>query len=137
MRNKLTASLVLLAAAAALATPAGAGLPPGKGLFVPPLTFTCEGVGQITILTPRPDRSANVWEITTGDHTVVKSFQAVFTLLPTGGGAPVDWGTETITYGAKTGLPTRTCTSSTEYPVDEGTAHVDLTLVFALLPTNP
>src|SRR5437773_2213818 len=127
MLRKLIAPLVPFAAVAAIAAaPAGAELPPGNGLFTPPVTFACEGVGDSTVLSPPTGHATSNWTVITGEHTVAKSFTAVFTLLPSGGGTPLYLGTESISYGQKTGLgPDRTCKTSLDVPVAEGLEHID------------
>ena len=119
----LIGAVIALAAAA----PAAAGAPNGSGLET--ATAPCAG-GEITVVLTRSARAATSWNLTTDEHVVVKSFDAVFTLTPAGGGPPTVVGTESRTYGVKAGLgPESVCSFSYGYPVEDGSITVDITIV--------
>ncbi len=102
-------------------TPASAASPPGQGLsdFG---TFTCEGIGDISILAPRAGEAAAGFS-SAGETVVTVSLSGTATL---------DGETFSFSksYGAKAGLESFTCTQHLE---EDGNVS-DLTLVVAVVP---
>jgi hypothetical protein len=111
-------SVALLAVAAA---PASAASPPGQGLFDYG-TFTCEGIGDISILAPRAAEAAAGF--TSAGETVIT--------VSLSGTATVDGETFSFSksYGVKAGLESFTCTQHFE---EDGFVS-DLTVVVAVVP---
>ncbi len=111
-------SVALLAVAAA---PASAASPPGQGLFDYG-TFTCEGIGDISILAPRAGEAAAGF--TSAGETVIT--------VSLSGTATVDGETFSFSksYGVKAGLESFTCTQHFE---EDGFVS-DLTVVVAVVP---
>ncbi len=102
-------------------TPAVAASPPGQGLFDFG-TFSCEGIGDISILAPRAGEAAAGFS-SAGETVITVSLS---------GTATFDGETFSFSksYGAKAGLETFTCTQHLE---DDGNVS-DLTLVVAVVP---
>jgi hypothetical protein len=122
MRRRITLAGVTFALLAfALAGPASANAPKGKGL-VSFGEFQCEGVGPVSVFGPEGGPTGFT---TTGEHVVAQSFSVTFTDLD---------GNEfsfSKTFGVKAGLTTFTCTQSFEEP-DEGSG--EFTVVVAIVP---
>src|SRR5918994_2109834 len=122
MKRKMAlaaSSLCAVALLAAAATPAPAAAPPGKGL-VEFGTFTCEGLGEVSVFGPRGPKAASSFA-TTGEHVVLLSLEITGTDPVTG--EPIDF---SKTYGTGAGLTPVTCTQD----FDGGSA----TAVVALVP---
>jgi hypothetical protein len=135
-RVRVGALAVAIVVGSAVVAPAGAAVPNGNGLVVIASPISCEGgSGELTISLGIPtDHGATSWSLTTNDHMVAKSFAAVFTLTPIGGGEPIVF-TESKTYGVKQGLTERTCPFSRDVSIpDVGSLHFDATLVVAVVP---
>ena len=113
------ASIALMAGVTPLS--ASAASPPGQGLFDFG-TFTCEGIGDVSIIAPRAGEAAAGF--TSAGETVIT--------VSLSGTATFDGETFTFskTYGEKAGLDTFTCTQHIE---DNGNVS-DLTLVVAVVP---
>ena len=116
VRARLAAVVVAATCAAVFATPGLAVTPPGKGLFIFPIPFTCEGIGEVTP-TVNPAASApggpawilNGQLVLIQEVTVIQDEAVVFHKI----------------YGDKTGQqPTVTCTGT-----EDGTTHI-VKLVF-------
>lgn len=125
MRIQLAALGATLSSVALLAgvapTPASAALPEGQGLFDFG-TFTCEGIGDVSILAPRAGGAAAGFT-STGETVVTVSLS---------GTATFDGETFSFskTYGAKAGLDSFTCSQHFE----EGDYVSDLTVVVVIVP---
>lgn len=122
LRWVLGASLSSVALLGGVApTPASAASPPGQGLFDFG-TFTCEGIGDVTILAPRAGEAAAGF--TSAGETVIT--------VSLSGTATFEGETFTFskTYGAKAGLDTFTCTQH----IEDGGNVSDLTLEVAVVP---
>jgi hypothetical protein len=116
-------SLCAVALLAAAASPASAAAPPpGKGL-VDFGTFTCEGLGDVTVIAPRGPKAAAGFT-TTGQHIALISLEITGTDFD---GNPADF---SKTYGQKSALTAITCTQHFE----EGQANLDITAVVGLVP---
>jgi hypothetical protein len=116
-------SLCAVALLAAAASPASAAAPPpGKGL-VDFGTFTCEGVGDVTVIGPRGPKAATAFT-TTGLKVALFSLDITGTDLD---GNPIDF---SKTYGKRSALTPITCTQHFE----EGQANLDITAVVGLVP---
>jgi hypothetical protein len=116
----MVCSVALLGVASA---PASAASPPGQGLrdFG---TFTCEGIGDVSIIGPRPG-DATAGFTPAGETLITVSIS---------GTATVDGETFSFSksYGVKAGLESFTCTQHFE----EDANTTDLTLVVALVPPH-
>ena len=115
-------SLCAVALLVAAAAPASAAVPQGKGL-VDFGTFTCEGIGEVSVFGPRGAKAASSFT-TAGQHVVLTSLEITGTDFD---GNPVDF---SKTYGKRSGLTPFTCTQHFE----EGAAIIDITAVVALVP---
>ena len=125
MTRRLAALGTCLSGAALLVAlapaPASAASPPGKGL-VDFGVFTCEGIGDVSIVAPRAGEAAAGFT-STGDTEVSVSLSGTATFE----GETFEF---SKTYGEKAGLESFTCTQHYE---DENIVS-DLTLVVATVP---
>jgi hypothetical protein len=121
-RRILLATIGLGLLSAALAAPAGANLPNGKGL-TEPFAIECGSLGTVLVVAPKGD-NADAGFTTTGQHLNVVSITGTFN----GPDGPF---TFTKNYGKKTGLKnTVTCTAHFE----DGDGTGDITVVVATVP---
>ena len=111
MKRRIALGLCSAALLAVAAAPASAAAPKGNGL-VEFGTFTCEGIGEVSVFGPRGNGATAF--TTTGQHVVLLSLEIT--------------GTEPFskTYGQRSGLTPITCTQQFEGG--------DATAVVALVP---
>jgi hypothetical protein len=122
MRRTL-AVLTGVLAALAVAVPANANLPNGKGL-IDAGPFSCSGsLGPIEVMTPPGGRSATGFT-TTGAHAVL------FSLTVTGTDPNGNLISVSKSYGTKAGLTPQTCTLH----FDDATGVGDVTAIVGVIP---
>jgi hypothetical protein len=109
-------------AALAVAVPANANLPNGKGL-IDSGPLMCTGLGQVDVITPRPSQAATGFT-TSGVHAVLFSITVVGT-DPAGNPFTVS-----KTYGTRAGLTPTTCTQH----FDDATGVGDVTAIVGVIP---
>jgi hypothetical protein len=120
--KKLVLLIVATMAVAVWVAPATAKVPSGNGLIVE-VGVTCEGSGgSFSVLVTRGG-GQTAWNLTTGQHHVIKSFSGTFTFTPEGGGTPIVE-TESRSSGQKVGLGTPLSCSQTFTEVIPGVGTV-------------
>jgi hypothetical protein len=130
--QRVILGLAVVATAAFLAAPATA-VPRGNGLIVQ-VGCSCEGAPSGSVLITRGGGQTG-WNVSTGQHVVVKTFSGTFTFTPEGGGTPIVE-TENRSSGQKVGLGTPiTCSQTfTEVIPGQGTVTGSITVEVLIVP---